>query len=331
MTLDGTLRQLTATAEASRLRLLAALLSGESTVGDLVAMLEQSQPRVSRHLRVLSEAGLLESFREGRSIYYRWSDAALGQGVAALVTALRAGSDATLAGDRARLGALRLRREQEALRRTLRAGKARGLRAVAATDQIAGLLAAVLGTARVRTALEVGAGAGDLLRWLLPRAGRVVGTEAAGHRRQLARCRLQATGEAHWTLRDAAPEALPFATGSFDLVLLTDSLGPSGSRAARLSAAARVLAADGRLLVFDHVLPRDQVPGHPLPSQSPGGVREAARLSDAALTADLAALGLQVTRRQWLTGPAPDRALFLATRAAAVPHGQPAQRTGTHD
>lgn len=331
MTLDGTLRQLTATAEASRLRLLAALLSGESTVGDLVAMLEQSQPRVSRHLRVLSEAGLLESFREGRSIYYRWSDAALGQGVAALVTALRAGSDATLAGDRARLGALRLRREQESLRRTLRAGKARGLRAVAATDQIAGLLAAVLGTARVRAALEIGAGAGDLLRWLLPRAGRVVGTEAAGHRRQLARCRLQAAGEAHWTVRDAAPEALPFATGSFDLVLLTDSLGPSGSRAARLSAAARVLAGDGRLLVFDHVLPRDQVPGDPLASQAQGGVREAARLSDAALTADLAALGLQVTRRQWLTGPAPDRALFLATRAAAVPHGQPAQRTGTHD
>ncbi len=321
MDLDATLRQLNATAEVSRLRLLAALLAGESPVGDLVAVLEQSQPRVSRHLRVLAEAGLLESFREGRSIFYRWTDPALAEGVAGMVAALQAGTDPTLAADRRRLAALRRRREPDALRRALKGGKARELRAVADTDTLTELLATAVGPAPVPAALEIGAGSGELLGWLLSRAGRVTGTETAADRRRLARARLQATGQAHWSLRNAAPEDLPFAASSFDLVLLTTSLGPAGSRSARLAEAIRVLTARGQLLVFDHVLPRDRV--------LPRTQEKPARLSDAALTAELGALGLVVTRRQWLPGRAPDLALFHAARREALADQQPVERTGT--
>jgi DNA-binding transcriptional ArsR family regulator len=96
MNLAQAVLQLDAAAETSRLRLLVALLGGETTVGDLVAVLEQSQPRVSRHLRLLVEAGLVESFREGRSIYYRWSAPGLAAGVVRPVSAVAASDDPTL-------------------------------------------------------------------------------------------------------------------------------------------------------------------------------------------------------------------------------------------
>ena len=111
MDLHQAVLQLNAAAEPSRLRLLGALLGGETTVGDLVAVLEQSQPRVSRHLRVLADALLLESFREGRSIYYRWSAPGLEASILTAVAALAGGNDETLARDRARLQKISRQRE----------------------------------------------------------------------------------------------------------------------------------------------------------------------------------------------------------------------------
>ena len=69
--LDQLLRGLRASADPSRLRLLALLASGEFTVTELTEVLGQSQPRVSRHLKVLSDEGLLERFREQHWVYYR--------------------------------------------------------------------------------------------------------------------------------------------------------------------------------------------------------------------------------------------------------------------
>ena len=71
MDLDDSVNSLKAAADTTRLRLLALLAGGEATVGELVAVLAQSQPRVSRHLKILVEAGLAESFRDGKSVYYR--------------------------------------------------------------------------------------------------------------------------------------------------------------------------------------------------------------------------------------------------------------------
>ena len=66
-------RRLKALAEPTRLRLLALLAGGEVTVGELQAILGQSQPRVSRHLKLLADAGLVERFRDGHWVYYRLS------------------------------------------------------------------------------------------------------------------------------------------------------------------------------------------------------------------------------------------------------------------
>ncbi len=305
MELAQAVLQLNAAAEPSRLRLLVALLGGEATVGDLVSALVQSQPRVSRHLRLLAEAGLIESFREGRSIYYRWSAAGSEAGMVNSVAALGVSPDPTIAGDRERLQKLYRQRERDALRRALRAGRARGLHASDADAVFADLIRSLPGARPLEDILHVGCGSGELLRRLLPEARTAVGTETSGPLRQVARARLRQSGLAHWTIREALPSALPFAAKEFDLVIVQDALGagPAPELQKTLSEAARVLRPAGRLLILDRILP-----------------------TDGELSPRLAVLGFTITRRQWLPGRAPDRALFMATRGAPD-----FIRTGTDD
>jgi ArsR family transcriptional regulator len=303
MNLDQAVLQLDAAAEPSRLRLLVALLGGEMPVGDLVAVMEQSQPRVSRHLRLLLEAGLVESFREGRSIYYRWSAQGLAAGVAKPVAAVAASNDPTITADRARLTGRSRQRERDALRRALKGGGAKGLHAADAAAAIRELLGTIPADELPAEILNVGCGSGELLQLLLPLVQQAVGTEASSHRRQVARARLRQRGLPHWTIRDAVATALPFASDSFDLVLVQDALLPGAEIAGVLAEAVRVLRPRGRLLILDRLLPTNvEVP------------------------AQLAALGLTVTSRQWLPGRAPDRALLQASRAEPA-----AARTGTND
>ena len=303
MDLDRAVLQLAAAAEPSRLRLLVALLGGETRVGDLVSVLEQSQPRVSRHLRLLAEAGLLESFREGRSIYYRWSFQGLAAGIVSSVAALAASSDATLVRDRERLQKLSRQRERDGLRRALRAGRARGLHGADADAALADLLRTTLGLRPLGDILHMGCGSGELLRFLLPEARFAVGTEPSGHRRQVARARLRQAGLPHWTVRDAQPGKLPFDAAAFDLVIVQDALGPGAEDRKILGEATRVLRSAGQLVILDRILP-----------------------TDSELAGRLLALGFAVNRRQWLPGRTPDRALFLASRPELT-----LARTGTND
>ena len=319
MELDRALKQLEAAAEPSRLRLLALLLPGEATVGDLVEVLGQSQPRVSRHLRLLSEAGLVESFREGRSIYYRLADAVLDDGIGDYLAALMRGPDPVVNEDRERMARSRRQRERDALRRGARSIRASA--AVPAGQPLAEVLEAVLGTAPLGDVLDVGAGAGTLLHLLAPRARRVVGVDSSGHMRQLARSRLYGAGRARWTIRDADARALPFEAGEFHLVILDEVLGTDTQPELILGEAQRVLATHGRLLIFDRILPVVRgLPAAPVRGE----------LSERQLAALLRDAGFSLRSRQWLPGRAPDRALFLAelTDMADAPDGA---RTGTHD
>jgi ArsR family transcriptional regulator len=328
MELEQALSQLEAAAEPSRLRLLALLLPGEATVGDLVNVLEQSQPRVSRHLRLLAEAGLVESFREGRSIYYRLADAVLDDGIGDYLAALLRGPDRTLRLDRERMAQSRRQRERDALRRS-----ARALRPGASLEQqvLAESLDALLGAAPLGAVLDVGAGAGHLLHLLVARARRVVGVDSSAAMRQLARSRLYGLGQDHagqnragqtrWTIRAAEAGALPFADGEFDLVILDEVLGPAAQPAQILREARRLLGAHGRLLILDRVLPVVRR----LPALTAGD-----ELSERQLAALLRAEGFVVRSRQWLPGRVPDRALFLAVMNEADDVSRET-RTGTHD
>src|SRR6056297_3299563 len=103
LTLPAALAALRAAGEETRLRILSLLAQGELSVSDLTDILGQSQPRISRHLKLLVEAGLVERHREGAWAFFRLADrAAAAALLRPLLDALDA-EDATAVGDRQRL------------------------------------------------------------------------------------------------------------------------------------------------------------------------------------------------------------------------------------
>src|SRR6266852_3481121 len=99
-TLNGALK---AAGEATRLRILALVAEAELTVSDLTAILRQSQPRISRHLRLLAEAGLVERFREGSWAFFRFSEHGGSAELARELISRLDANDPTIARDRERL------------------------------------------------------------------------------------------------------------------------------------------------------------------------------------------------------------------------------------
>lgn len=296
MDLQRAALQLSAAADPSRLRLLVALRGGEASVGDLVTILQHSQPRVSRHLGLLVAAGLVEAFRESRSVYYRWAEIGLNPGLTAAVEALAASCDPTLTEDQRRWQTLGRQRELDALRRTLKLGRAPALQDGLGDPAFPNLLHTLLGPQPLGDVLVVGCGSGGLLSLLLSRARSGAGTDPSAAFRQLARARLRRTGLSHWTLRAAEAWALPFPREAFDLVVLQEAVGASTAREAVFAEVARMLRPGGRLLLLDRRLP-----------------------TDPRLPKGLTARGFLVTGRRWLPGRSPDRALLLASRPVVSP------------
>src|SRR6266849_2202688 len=101
---------LKAAGEATRLRILALVAEAELTVSDLTDILRQSQPRISRHLRLLAEAGLVDRFREGSWAFFRLGERGGTAELARELIARLDPADATLARDRERLAAVRAAR-----------------------------------------------------------------------------------------------------------------------------------------------------------------------------------------------------------------------------
>src|SRR6188508_436525 len=105
---------LKAAGEATRLRLLMLIAEAELTVSDLTAILRQSQPRISRHLRLLAEAGLVERFREGSWAFFRLGERGGSAALARELIARLDPADTTIARDRERLAAVRAARANAA-------------------------------------------------------------------------------------------------------------------------------------------------------------------------------------------------------------------------
>src|SRR5436853_4842069 len=110
--MDELLAALRAAAESTRLRLLILCARGELTVSELAQILGQSQPRVSRHLKLLCEAGLLDRFREGSWVFYRLSAGSPGSALARHLVAACGESDETVALDLQRLAAIKRQRAE---------------------------------------------------------------------------------------------------------------------------------------------------------------------------------------------------------------------------
>lgn len=318
MALDQTLALLKATADQTRLRLLALLVGGEATVGELVEVLGQSQPRVSRHLRILSAAGLVSHFRDGHWVYYRLESGGALRGLAGEIVGQARVQDELIAADHARMAGIRRRRERYALSAP---GSARPARAAPPGERpddtaLGQALADALGVAAPGDVLDVGVGSGALLRHLAPRARSAVGIDISRPMRVLARSRLQVAGLAHCTIRAGDVHALPFPDLAFDVVVLDEVLSASRRPAGALAEALRVLRPSGRLLVLDRVRPA----ARRLTAQGSQAV-----LFENQLRTMLQGLGLRCGPTAWFPGRAPEFALITATATPSL------QRTGTDE
>ncbi len=242
---------LRALAEPTRLRLLALARTGAFCVADFTAILGQSQPRLSRQLRLLCEAGLLTRERDGTQVWFHLGEAAAGP-VGALLDRLPkddpalaadAREAARLLADRARIASERFRAEGADWDEM----RALDLPA-AAVEKILLEVVPASGTGRL---LDIGTGTGRALELLAPRIGAGVGVDASPAMLALARARLARAGVANCSVRRADMYRLPFADESFDAAVLQMVLHHAEQPQAVLAEAARVVRPSGLLIVVE--------------------------------------------------------------------------------
>jgi ArsR family transcriptional regulator len=251
--LSETLEGLRAAAEETRLRILALLAEGELSVSDLTDILGQSQPRISRHLKLLTEAGLVERHREGAWAFFRLGErAASAQILRAVLPALDR-ADPQIADDRARLAEVRAQRSGAARaffeRLAPHWDRVRSLHAP--EDVVEAAILAAVGQKPVRSLLDLGTGTGRMLQLLASRAARAVGLDASHAMLSVARANLEKAGLHRAELRQGDVYAPPFARNTFDLVVVHQVLHYLDDPARALREAAKLLAPGGRILVVD--------------------------------------------------------------------------------
>jgi SAM-dependent methyltransferase len=250
---DTVLAALKAAGEPTRLRLLAVLAEGELNVSDLTEVLGQSQPRISRHLKLLVEAGLVERIREGSWAFFRLADDTLKSGTLSTILAGIDRSDRILARDRTRLVEVRRARAAEAADFFRRhAEDWDRIRALHASDaEVEAALAAVIGDKPVLALLDLGTGTGRMLELFAPLAGRAVGVDASAEMLALARANLAKAGIRNAVVRQGDLFALPVEPGAYDLVILHQVLHYLDDGGRALREAARALRPGGRLVIVD--------------------------------------------------------------------------------
>jgi ArsR family transcriptional regulator len=231
-------------AELTRLRLLVLLSHGEFTVGELCRILGQSQPRVSRHLRILSEAGFLDHFREQQCVYYRAPVQGRALEWSRLLFSMLDPQTAVLRRDSEQ--ATRVVSERATVGETVTGAEADRSRAV-----LEAVLLEELGPAGVGALLDIGTGTGLMLELLGPRARHAIGIDLSAPALRLARTRVHGAGLSHCEFRCGDMYELPFEDGVFDTVTMDRVLSAAARPRAAISEAVRTLRPGGRLLIVE--------------------------------------------------------------------------------
>jgi len=244
---------LKAAGEGTRLRILALLAELELTVSDLMEILRQSQPRVSRHLRLLAEAGLVERFREGSWAFFRLAEQGGAAEIARSLIARLDPTDPIIARDRERLAAVRSTRAAAAQsyfgRHAAHWDEIRKLHAADAAVEAA--IRAALADRPFRSLLDLGTGTGRMLELLAGGIERGLGLDLSREMLALARARLERANLRHCSVRQSDIYDLALPRDSFDVVVIHQVLHFLDDGARAIREAARVLRPGGRLLVID--------------------------------------------------------------------------------
>jgi SAM-dependent methyltransferase len=253
--MDQLLAMLRAAGDPTRLRLLLLLREAELTVSELTQILGQSQPRVSRHLRLLCDAGLLQRFKEGSWVFYR----AVDRGPRAQLSETLAGlaEPDAMDADRRQLAAVRdARAAAAAAFFKANASEWERIRSLHAPerDVEAGILR-LFEDHIVDSLLDMGTGTGRMLELLAPEIRQGVGIDVSPEMLAIARDRLERAGIHHCQVRLGDLYRLPFPDGNsaqgFDAVLCHQVLHYLDDPQAAVVEAARVLKPKGRVVVVD--------------------------------------------------------------------------------
>jgi DNA-binding transcriptional ArsR family regulator len=243
---------LRAAGEPTRLRVLALLSREELSVLELCRILGQSQPRVSRHLKLLAEAGLVERFPDGAWVFYRQAGAGPGRLLAATALSLIDPQDVQFQEDARRLAAVDSERAAEAQAYFARNAAAWNeiRKLYVAEDEVEAAILAIVGEERVDRFIDLGSGAGRMLTLLGPRAGRAIGLDLSQQMLNIARAQVIEAGvPAELRHGDIFDTGLPDAFA--DLVSVHQVLHYLADPGAAVTEAARLVAPGGLLLVVD--------------------------------------------------------------------------------
>ena len=303
-----------ALADPTRLRIVALLRRMELSVGELAQVLGQSQPRVSRHLKILADAGVLERRKEGSWVFLTLGEAERLQPLFGLIDDwVDAATQASFAADAARTESIRAERVEAASRHF--AGIAEvwdQIRSLhVAESEVERAIDRALAKRPLGRLVDIGTGTGRMIELFGPRAVQAIGIDRSSEMLRLARVKLEAAGISS-SLRQGDMYALPLADQSADSVIIHQVLHYAHSPASAIAEAARVLASGGTLLVVDFA-------AHEREELRERDAHIRLGFEDEVMAGWFAAAGLKVDHIQHLKGGELTVTLWRGIKAA-VPH-----------
>lgn len=239
--------------DPTRLRILALVARMELSVGELAQLLGQSQPRVSRHVRILADAGIIERRKEGSWVFLEISE---GERTGNLLSLLDEWTDAdtrsVFVRDGKRLDAVRSDRAEAAQRYfEAHADVWDSIRSLHVSEaEVERAIGRALGRRNLGTLVDIGTGTGRMIELFGPRADEAIGIDRSSEMLRLARVKLELAG-VRSSLRQGDMYALPLADSLADCIIIHQVLHYAHAPADAIAEAARVLASSGTLLVVD--------------------------------------------------------------------------------
>ncbi len=247
------LAMLRAAAEPTRLRVLALLTRGELSVKDLTRILNQSQPRISRHLKLLAEAGLVERLREGSWAYFQLVQTGpKGLLVQSLLDAIDP-ADPALSRDRSRADTVKREREaaaQDYFREN--AAEWDRIRALHITEgRVEAAVLEALGPGPFGLLVDLGTGTGRMLELLAGRYAKAIGFDVNHTMLAYARGKTEEAGIIGASVRHGDLYDVALADGAADAIIMHQVLHFLIEPSQAIAEAARLLAPGGRLVIVD--------------------------------------------------------------------------------
>lgn len=251
--MDQLVDQLKALAEPTRLRIVVALESCELSVSEICTVLDQAQPRVSRHLRLLAESGIVHRHAEGANAYFGLRRPTYAGTAASVLTPLVDRSSPVLVRDQHRLEQVRARRAERAAEYfadvAARWDELRELHAP--TAEVESAMLSAVEPDRIDTLLDIGTGTGRILELFADRITHGVGIDVSRQMLSVARARLDDDQLAHCSVRHQDVYNLDIDDGTQQAVVLHHVLHYLSDPSSALAVAERVLRPGGTLVVVD--------------------------------------------------------------------------------